>query len=174
MDLVAITASEFPLLHTSFICILKWCQTISIQAKLCMLCICLRFIFLCVMFLKDWSSFLQNMRSEKNVFCSCQNNCLGNCTMMIYCLRNLEQWPTVCQEASVPRWRWRWRHAIIKSWKHSCYSPPSPHHYSLQVTNSNFCVGYLAFSLLSELNTQQLPIHNFSKVRLCMDLCHSN
>ena len=91
VDLVAITASEFPLLHTSFICILKWCQTISIQAKLCMLCVCLRFIFLCVMFLKDWSSFLQNMRSEKNVFCSCQNNCLGNCTMMIYCLRNLEE-----------------------------------------------------------------------------------
>lgn len=33
MDLVAITAAEFPLLYTVFICLLKCCQTISIQAN---------------------------------------------------------------------------------------------------------------------------------------------
>ena len=33
MDLVAITTAEFPLLHTVFICLLKCCQTVSIQAN---------------------------------------------------------------------------------------------------------------------------------------------
>lgn len=118
MNLAVITAAEFPLLHTVLICLLNVAKLLVFKQILFMPGVCLRLIYLRVMFLKNKSSLLQQWEQEKMHFAH------PNKTEQLHSddLAPLQFGLKTCQYVrkgtpSVPRWQ----HALLQP----SLSPPA-------------------------------------------------
>lgn len=110
--------------------------------------VCLRWIFLRVMFLKNRSGLLQQWdQKKKRVMLISKKNGLSNCTRMI---------PYLCSVGSG-------RGSLGARWQCARLPPPFSRKCTLQINNCNcFCAGHLVFNrFLSELKMHHLHANSF-------------